>query len=451
LLLAVLSIVAVGASTGATAQEIPDVIGKAPNILIIVTDDQRADSLGVMPETRRRFKEEGTYYPNGYVTTPLCCPARASVFTGQYAHNHGVRKNTNPTELDQTETIQRYLKQAGYATAISGKFLNTWPLEQAPQFFDRWSIFRRGYYNADFNVDGQITEVPDYSTDFVAKKAAEYLDSFETIDQRPWFLYVAPAAPHKPFIAEPKYDDSRVPPRKQTPSVTEKSRGDKPPFIRHRAGEPGAAKVIHEEQLQMLKSVDDMVARVFRTMDDLDETRDTLAFFLSDNGYLLGEHGVIGKRLPYTDSVRVPFMVRWPAGTDAPRVDERIATNIDIAPTVIEAVELPTEPSTFEMDGIPLDAERQHSHLFMESWGNYPKNLPDWVSIRTKEYQYVEYFARPGMDGGFVSYFEYYDLVEDPWQLTNLFENASLMDDPDVEALHRQIRSDMKCAGATCP
>jgi arylsulfatase A-like enzyme len=132
---------------------------RGPNILIIVTDDQRAGTLGVMPQTRRWFQQQGTTYTNAFATTPLCCPSRSSILTGRYAHNHGVLKNFMGGRLDHATTIERRLDQAGYTTGIAGKFLNSWKPEDDPPNFDRWAIFNPhidpGYFNSRFNVNGK--------------------------------------------------------------------------------------------------------------------------------------------------------------------------------------------------------------------------------------------------------------------------------------------------------
>ena len=124
----------------------------APNILFIVTDDQELQgTMAVMPSTAKWFKNGdsgsgitgGTEFANGSVTTPLCCPSRASIFSGRYAHNHGVHKITEPQNLDQSTTLQRYLQQAGYRTGIFGKFLNDWDVTGQPPVLERLGNLRR--------------------------------------------------------------------------------------------------------------------------------------------------------------------------------------------------------------------------------------------------------------------------------------------------------------------
>src|SRR5918997_6132814 len=143
-----------------------------PNILIIITDDQRRSTIRHMPKTRRWFARGGRHFLRAYATTPLCCPSRASIFTGRYAHNHGVENNALAQTLDQRTTIQRYLQRAGYHTALIGRYLNRWPLEEDPPYFDEWAYFSSSlghYYGGRWNVNGRVGTVPGYSTDYIAR------------------------------------------------------------------------------------------------------------------------------------------------------------------------------------------------------------------------------------------------------------------------------------------
>ncbi len=181
---------------GGAANAAPSVTTERPNVLIIVLDDQAMGKLEAMPHTRRWFREKGLTFNRHYVSTPLCCPSRSSIFTGQYPHNHGVRLNTDYRNLNAEHTMQAYLHQAGYRTAMAGKYLNA--TLDSPPYWDRWASMRRGYHNVAFNVDGTERRVPRYSTDFIGKKAVEFLGDFQSVDNEPWFLYLAPFAPHKP-------------------------------------------------------------------------------------------------------------------------------------------------------------------------------------------------------------------------------------------------------------
>jgi len=160
------------------------------------------------------------------VTTPNCCPSRASIFTGLFAHNHGIRSN-GTADLPQSVTVQRYLHDAGYKTAILGKYLNTWPLAKAPPYFDRWALVRPdSYVNADFNIDGTVAPVSGYSTDVIGSRTVKLLRAFDRQDDKPWFLYVAPVAPHRPATPAPQYAAAPVPPWLPSPAVLEADRSD---------------------------------------------------------------------------------------------------------------------------------------------------------------------------------------------------------------------------------
>ncbi|HEX2026039.1 MAG TPA: sulfatase-like hydrolase/transferase, partial [Actinomycetota bacterium] len=163
----------------------------APNVLIILTDDQRAmDTMEHMPRTVQWFGQGGTTFTEGFATTPLCCPARAAIMTGRLNHNNNVRTNGDQELLDHNSTIARYLDQAGYRTGLAGKFLNLWPVENDPPNYDRWALLRpenTGYYNSQFNVDGTVQTVPTYSTDFIRDYSLGLLNTWEVNnDDRPW-------------------------------------------------------------------------------------------------------------------------------------------------------------------------------------------------------------------------------------------------------------------------
>ena len=416
----------------------------APNVLLFVTDDQRTDAtLGVMPKTRLWFKRKGTRFARAFATTPLCCPSRASMFTGQYAHNHGIWKNFEGGSLPQRRTIQRLLWVNGYRTALAGKYLNGWDLERDPPFFDRWAMQRWGYNDSEFNVDGTVMPVADYSTSFIADKTVEFLEAFELEDEQPWFVYVAPFAAHKPFVAEERYQGAPVTPWYGNPAVREQNRSDKPDFLgRHISAREG--RQVRKQQLRTLISVDDMIGRVFTWMKQHGELQDTLAIFVSDNGRSWGEHRLGGKRLPYTASIRIPLMVRWPGHVRAGDIDRRLVANIDIPKTIAAAATIRPEHN---FDGQSLLGGQKRSRLLLESRGNFTAGLPTWYSLRTNSYQYVEYYGRRGRR----VFREYYDLEKDPWQLQNLFGNRSKRDDPDVKKARLQLDADRTCRGRECP
>lgn len=416
-----------------------------PNVLVIVTDDQRPETLEVMPATRRFFARGGTSFSNAFATTPLCCPSRASIFTGRYAHNHGVLKNQDSHDLRSRSTLQYYFREeTDYATGLVGKYLNSWSVEEDPPHFDRWASYSGRYYGKPFNVNGKITETNAYSTYFIADKAVRFLERFDRVEERPWFLYVATVAPHAPFTISPNHRGTPVPAWERNPAITERALGDKPdiaprPFDLDRPGE------LRRKQLRTLMAVDDLVAKVVRTLKRLGEAENTLAIFTSDQGLLWGEHGYFAKRLPYTQSIAAPLMVRWPGEISAGTTDDSLVANVDIAPTIMEVAGLIPD-RRYPVDGRSLLGPHERSEIFLEQLENWRVGLPDWRSIRTADYQYVEYYTRAGD----IMEREYYDLTGDPWQLRNLLGDRDAANDPDVDALSERLADYARCAGDPC-
>jgi arylsulfatase A-like enzyme len=420
--------------------------GGRPNVLFIVTDDQRIETLDVMPKTKRLFQDQGTYFPNAFATTPLCCPARASIFTGRYVHNHGVKLNNQGFLLDHSSTIQRRLTDAGYATGIVGKFLNDWNLSSNPPYFNKWSIFHNGPY-ADFqaNEQGQLKTITQYATDYVAERAVRFIRETERQDERPWFLYVAPTAPHGPFTPEEQYATATVPQFVANPAFFESDRSDKPGYVQSTVINRTGVLNTRIAQLRMLMSVDDLVSRLFYNLRAKRE-ENTIAFFLSDNGFMWGEHGLMAKQYPYTHSARIPFFLRWHDRVRAGVDDARMVANIDLAPTVMDAVGMPPEPA---IDGMSLLRTAPRDRILLERPAR--PGPPTWASVRTPFYQYIETYGDSLLTPDDQPVFrEYYDLVADPWQLTNSLRDADPLNDPSpqtIEALHQQLVSDLSCSG----
>jgi arylsulfatase A-like enzyme len=420
-----------------------------PNILVIVTDDQRAEgTLVVMPQTQEFFGVGGTRFVNAFATTPLCCPSRASIFTGRYAHNTGVWDNGPLDGFDQTTLFPRVLRRAGYETAVVGKFFNTWPIRRAPPYFDRWALLDvlRPYDNPLFNVNGNVGRRTGYSTDLMARYATQFLRDFERrADDAPWFLYVAPYAPHAPWTPARRHRHAVYPRWRPSPAVGERNRLDKPPYVRARNFTREDANGVRRRQLRTLMAVDDLVGRIVRTLAELGETRRTLAIFTSDNGYLWGDHRFGGergrageKRVPYTASVQVPLLLRWAGRVARGQRDSRLAANIDIAPTVLAAARVRPE---WTLDGRSLLAPARRTRLLLEFSGQ--DGVPTWASLRTRRYQYVEYYASDGRR----TFREYYDLVRDPWQLRNLLHDGRPANDPPLASVRHLLQRARRCAG----
>jgi arylsulfatase A-like enzyme len=449
------SIVALGwalalAGAGSPATPAWAQAGNPPNVLIILTDDQRpTDTLEWMPKTMQWFGQGGTQYTNAYATNPVCCPARATIMTGQFAHNNQVRTNQDAELLNQQTTIQRYLQDRGYTTAMLGKYLNGWPVANNPPFFDEWYTMDPEFCTTQFNDNGVVSTKNGYTTDLLAGRAEHLIrNEFASNDGTPWFMYVAPYAPHEPATAEMEkagcgddpYHLADVGTWPGNPAVFETDESDKPQYVRNASHTYEEALLERQKQLRTLLSVDDLVEQIFDAIRDENEG-DTLAFFLSDNGFFWSEHGLRGKQQPYTQAMQIPFLARWPDHIEAGKVDGRFVGNIDVTPTIMDAAGIAPDPAS-PVDGRSLLDLAGRKKMLTESW-NQGQRGP-WASIRTSKYQYTEYYEN---NAATVDFREYYDMVLDPWQLTNLFNDGNPKNDPYIGALHKELAKARACRG----
>jgi arylsulfatase A-like enzyme len=416
---------------------------RKPNILVVMTDDQRADgTLRVMPRTRRLIAGRGTTFLEAHATTPQCCPSRASFFTGLYVHNHGVFNNDVPDRLDQGRTVQRALRARGYRTAIFGKYLNSWIRD--PPHFGTWSITEGGYDRAVWNLGGRVRTVRRYTTDMISDHALRFLRRAERRDGRPWLTWLTPFAPHLPSTPAARHRGASLPRFPSTPAMRERDSSDKPAFLEQARGHPEAIATARGDGRRSLMAVDEMVGRLMAELRRLGETRRTLVVFTSDNGLMLGEHGgLYGKDLPYPAATRIPLLVRWPGRPRRGRASRRLVTNLDVATTLLDVAG--ARPRT---DGRSLLDDWRRGALFMEHRGARSTDgrvvLPAWRSLRTRAYRYAEYRDEEGelIDR------EYYDLGRDPWELQNAA--ASLAPDR-IGSLARRLRRLARCRGSACP
>jgi arylsulfatase A-like enzyme len=485
----------------ASPSSAPPVGTTPPNIVLIVTDDLDARSAACLPNVQSILADEGVTFANFFVTTPLCCPSRASILRGQYAHNHGVLGNTGdaggyPAFFrlgDEESTAATWLQDAGYRTALFGKYLNRYPkgatTTRVPPGWDEWAAFvssaeddEGASYYTDYtlNEDGTLVaygDAPsDYSTDVLSAKATDFVTRTAASGQ-PFFLYLAPYAPHGP--AQPALRDAAAfadagAPR--VPSFDEAEVGDKPAWVRDlpqlSAEQLALIDARYQRRLRSLLAVDAMVAALVETLRDTGALENTYVVFTSDNGYHLGEHRLaLGKSTPYDESIRVPLIVRGP-GVSAGAVVDELALNIDLAPTF--AALAGATPPDF-VDGRSLTpllrgeqpGEWREGFLIerrdksgADGWATPEPALPEtppealvfpngergvttadappYLALRTSRYLYVEY-----ADGGR----ELYDLLIDPYELENLAPTA---DPALLDQLSFALSELRDCAAAGC-
>jgi N-acetylglucosamine-6-sulfatase len=403
-----------------------------PNIVLIVTDDQRWDTVTSMQTVERELVGRGVTFTNAFVVNALCCPSRASILTGQYSHSTGVYVNIGarggPAFRDAS-TIATWLDAAGYRTALVGKYLNSYSGTYVPPGWDRWVAFSgdRFYYDYDLNVDGVVSShgsLPsDYSTDVLAGEA----DSFIRGTSGPLFLYFTPYAPHAtatpdapdtPPTPAPRHADAfaDIPPWRPA-NYNEADVSDKPRWVQAIAplDAAGRAEVdaFRRNHLRALLAVDDAVARILDALADTGRLRNTLVIFTSDNGLAWGEHRWRSKLVAYEESIRVPFVVRYDALGSTPRTEARMVLNIDLAPTLAAAAGTGA-PKAEGRSLLPLlaaEAKPWRRDFLVEHLGA-PRNpvVPTYCAVRGQGYAYVQYAT--GEE-------EVYDLGADPFELDN--------------------------------
>ena len=470
--LAILLVVAVTllvtACVATVAQEAPR---EKPHILLVLTDDQDVDSLSQTPNVRSRLVERGTTFRHAFATTSLCCPSRASILRGQYAHNHRVWTNHYPDggferfrELGHEDsTVATWLDEAGYQTAYMGKYLNEYgsykePTTHIPPGWDRWVGYEGGpnlqMANGAFKVNDQgkivtIDTDTEMDTDYLARKAEAFIRNRTT--GSPWFLVVATNAPHGPFLASERNDGTyagRTMPR--TSNFNEGAVSDKAsvwrdnprltnecsPDYRDRRGPQCLREVdkIWRDRAEALRDVDDMVARLDRALKDKGFTRNTNVVYTSDNGFGMYENRVHSKGAPYERSQGVPFVVRGPGVTHG-YIDERLVANIDLAPTFARWARARAPDFVDGRSFAPLlgdpDAPWRTRLLFEFRYDRYHYN-----AVRTDPNRvYVEY--------PLTNETEYYDLRTDPYQLDGKAEK------PPLE-LKDKLEDLVDCSGEGC-
>lgn len=389
---------------------------------MIVSDDQRFGSMAHMPLTRELIFERGVRFPNAYVTTPVCCPSRASILTGDYAHTHGVRNNSD----DLLEpTVAQHLDLLGYRTGLVGKYLNSWDGRNRSEF-DTWVSFPYG--DARFEDpslvygDSRPTRTEGYITDLLRDAALDFIDRADGSGE-PFFLLFTPSAPHRP--ATPAEVDEGLPTHlalNKSPAWNESDVSDKPAYVQEtpplNGSEIETLEAWSGRMTRSLASLDRAVAALVQHLEIRGLLEDTLVVYLSDNGFLWGEHRLKAKDKPYQEAVRVPFAVRYPPLTDEGAALPALVANIDIAPTIYDVIGVtPPEPT----DGrslLPVLEGRSEGRkaLLLEGW---PQT--NWTAVHTGDVVYVD-------NDGQLN--ELYDLTKDPHQLDNLVATGT---QPELE------------------
>jgi N-acetylglucosamine-6-sulfatase len=416
-----------------------------PDVVIILTDDQRTDTLLSMPSVRRLLVDQGTWFTEAHVPNSLCCPSRSTILTGLYSHDNGVWTNGKPDggwtgfveHGNEQRTIAVNLQNAGYRTALIGKYLNQFghaaPLGYKPVGWNVFQAFRvpdhsGAYYDYHLASTSHFFGLgaKNYSTDVLAHRAVNFI--WSTPRDKSLFLYFAPYAPHSPYLAAPR-DWGALTGKLPTyrPASSTASLADKPAYLQGRPIVPQKT-VDHARlgQAESLIAVDDAVSAIVAALQHSDRLRDTLIVFMSDNGYLDGDHRIVGKNVPYQEATSIPLVIRWDGKVRAGVVDNRLTGNIDIAATIADAA-----GTTMKTDGQSLLGDDRRTGLLLEAAYSSVLNRPPYCGWRDDDWLFVHYSTGEQ---------ELYSVPNDPEELHNL---AS---DPAQAAVLASLRAKTKHA-----
>ena len=438
--------------------------GKPRNVVFILSDDHRYDAMSFLGHQFAKtpvmdsIAANGAYIKNALVTTALCSPSRASILTGLYTFRHRVIDN-NRTIPPGTVYFPQYLQNAGYATSFIGKWHMGGESDRPQPGWDHWVSFAgQGEYlpptpDYTLNVDGKRVKQKGYITTELTDYAINWLKQQKPAE-KPFFLYLSHKAVHANFTPEKKYEDCFKALPFQRPASEQASAKDllKPRWLRDQRNSWHGVDFPYHSELDIeryykrycetLRSVDDSIGRVLTQIKEMGIHDETLVIYMGDNGFMFGEHGLIDKRTAHEMSMRVPMLVHCPELIKPGTVLEQMIANIDIGPTVMEAMGIKTPQ---HMDGksfLPLlcgkDIPWRERFLYVYYWEkNFPQT-PTTFAIRTPKAKYITYYGLWDLD-------EFYDLSVDPAESHNLIKESSRIN--EISSMEQELYSMMSELG----
>ena len=424
---------------------------KPRSVVFILADDHRYDAMSFMNHQFAKTPHmdamagNGVHLKNAFVTTSLCSPSRASILTGLYTFRHRVIDN-NRLVPEGTLFFPQYLQKAGYATAFIGKWHMGGATDEPRPGFDRWVSFRgQGHYlppSPDYtlNVDGKRVKQKGYVTDELTDYAVDWLEQQKPAE-KPFFLYLSHKAVHANFTPAERHAGSLadIPFRRPaSEAATPENYKNKPRWLKDQRNSWHGVDFPYHSELNVeryykryseaLRAVDDSIGRIVAQLQKMGAHDETLVIYMGDNGFMFGEHGLIDKRVAYETSIRVPMLAQCPELFPPGAAVEEVVANIDIGPTVLEAMGL-EKPA--HMDGqsfLPLAAGKKipwrDYFLYVYYWEKNFPHSPTQFALRGDRYKYITYYGLWDTD-------ELYDLQADPGETKNLIHDRAFADTAD--------------------
>lgn len=453
-----------------------------PNILLITADDLAVGDLDYMPHVRRLLGQKGVTFENGIAPTPLCAPARASLMSGQYAHNSGVHSISGPyggyAAFDNDHTVATSLQEAGYRTLFTGKYLNGYGKEPStresfPPGWDQWratvdpSTYK--FFDQLFNINGSLVREKGYTTDVVTKQAQTMIRGAAK-DRRtsgqPWFAWVNYVAPHvggpagdddptkmyagtenafKTTVPAPRdrgyYKDVPLPRTPNTfPEDTSDAPANSPKHHRFSARQKEVLTTVYQRRLEADRGLDRAVGQQISLLRRTHQLKNTLVMFTSDNGFAVGSQNLYGKLWHYDDILSIPVLMRGP-GVPQGRATRTPATNPDIAATILAAAHAAAPKPLDGVNLLPwLDKPSQLRVTPIEGWKVADGSKRLYWGVRAGAWTYARIYG-----GGE----ELYDRASDPYELHNLAHQGR--DRHALVVLRTLAKRYRNCAGDSCP
>lgn len=406
-----------------------------PNVILIVSDDQPTGYIHLMPQTKTRLVDQGMMFTDAFVPTSLCCPSRASILSGAYASTHGITTLGGAPIFDASDTIATRLHDAGYMTALFGKYMNQNKRlsPTVPPGWDQWRTFADNYfsytdgdhlyYTYELNENGTMVEYgkdpEDYSTDVLSGFATDFVRSAP----EPFFLYFAPYAPHIPPVPAERHAGvyAGLEPLPD-PSRFEEDVSDKPQYVQdqkaywetHPFIQTGEWLTHFRGTMESLLALDEGIGRVLDVLDSRGIAERTLVLYLSDNGMLFGRHWGLTKVWPYEGSIKVPLYMRYPPEIVPGSSTNAIVANIDMAATIcdVAGIDPPGRSEGLSLRPLFSGGSLPRESIYLEWLENTRSTTGPWLGIRERRWKYI-WYVNNGFD-------ELYHLSKDPYELDNL-------------------------------